>query len=230
MAHAIERYRVNWTTPDRATNAARLASLTDEGPLDVPAAGWLGTVCTFLAAGTGAGTRCITLKMIDFMTLEGYVISAALRAEMVTFVLHPHRTARLLQAIDLRGGGLPDDVRFPDLRAARADLIPRIKNLSAADRELDVADVMMQPGPAMDTWLQRLTVGKLLAVEATGSILLQVRGLIFNQVAPDDGPYQILAEMMGPESSFSRSITMRAAQVPRFMQATAHRPRPISFV
>ena len=133
-AHVNNRYRVNWTTPECATNAARLASLADEGPLDVPAAGWLGTVCTFLAAGTGAGTRCITLKMIDFMTLEGYVISAALRAEMVTFVLHPHRTARLLQAIDLRGGGLPDDVRFPDLRAARADLIPRIKNLSAADR------------------------------------------------------------------------------------------------
>ena len=155
-AHATNRYRVNWTTPDRATNAARLASLADEGPLDVPAAGWLGTVCTFLAAGTGAGTRCITLKMIDFMTLEGYVISAALRAEMVTFVLHPHRTARLLQAIDLRGGGLPDDARYTGVQAARADLVPRIKALPATDCELDTMDVMMQPGLAVDTWLQRL--------------------------------------------------------------------------
>ena len=117
-------------------------------------------------------------------------------------------------SIDLRGGGLPDDARFEDVQAARAYLVPRIKALTAADRELDTPDVLMQPGPAMDTWLQRLTVGKLLAVEATGSILLQVRGLIFNQIAPDDGPYQILAEMMGLESSFSRLITMRAAQVP----------------
>ena len=220
-AHTIDKYRVNWTTPDRATNAARLASLADEGPLNVPVAGWLGTACTFLSAGTGAGARCVTLKQIDFMTLEGYTFSAALRAEMVTFVLHPHRTARLLQAIDLRGGGLPDDARFEDVQAARADLVPRIKALPAADRELDTPDVLTQPGPAIDTWLQRLTVGKLLAVEVTGSILLQVRGLIFGQNAPDDGPYQVLVEMMGPESSFTRSITMRAAQVPRFMQATA---------
>mgnify|MGYP006879456623 CR=1 FL=1 len=94
------RYRVNWTTPDRATNAARLASLADEGPLNVPVAGWLGTACTFLPAGTGAGTRCVTLKQIDFMTLEGYTFSAALRLEMVTFVLHPHRTARLPRSLD----------------------------------------------------------------------------------------------------------------------------------
>ena len=99
-----------------------------------------------------------------------------------------------------------------DVRAARADLVPRIKALSDADRELDATDVLWQPGPSVDTWLQRLTVGKLLAVDTTGSILLQVRGMIFGQTDPDDGPYQILAEMMGPESSFNRSITMRAAR------------------
>ena len=218
-AHATERYRVNWT--GGGNNAARLATLTDEGSLDVPVAGWLGTAFTFLTAGSAAGARCITLKIIDYTMLEGYVMSAALRAESVTFVIHPHRTARLLQAIDVRGGGLPDEARYTDARAARKDLVPRIKALSNTDRELDTTDVLWQPGPSVDTWLQRLTVGKLLAVDNTGSILLQVRGMIFGQTNPDDGPYQILAEMMGPESSFTRSITIRAAQVPRFVQATA---------
>ena len=127
-------------------------------------AGWLGTAFTFLSAGSAAGARCITLKIIDYTMLEGYVMSAALRAESVTFVIHPHRTARLLQAIDVRGGGLPDEARYTDARAARKDLVPRIKALSNTDRELDTTDVLWQPGPSVDTWLQRLKVGKLLAV------------------------------------------------------------------
>ena len=102
-AHTNERYRVNWTTPNNASAAARLASLADDGPLDVPVAGWMGTAFTFLTAGSAGGARCVTLKLIDFVTLQGYIISAALRAESVTFVIPPHRTARLLQSIDACG-------------------------------------------------------------------------------------------------------------------------------
>ena len=126
-AHATERYRVNWT--GGGNNAARLATLTDEGSLDVPVAGWLGTAFTFLSTGSAAGAKCITLKIIDYTMLEGYVMSAALRAESVTFVIHPHRTARLLQAIDVRGGGLPETRRDTQTRARRARISCRASRL-----------------------------------------------------------------------------------------------------
>ena len=68
MAAIPPKHRIDFTVTGNA--AAKSASLTGPGPLNVAAANWLHQTCTFLGTGTVLGTKGINIKQLGYVVDE----------------------------------------------------------------------------------------------------------------------------------------------------------------